>query len=47
MCMSSVDQMDQRRATNPTRQKEQQLQMSVFTYVLELAMLDLCITSSY
>jgi hypothetical protein len=31
--------MDQRRATNPTRRKEQRLHMSLFTFVLDLAML--------
>jgi hypothetical protein len=28
--MNSVDRMDQRRATNPTHQKEQQMHMSLF-----------------
>jgi hypothetical protein len=31
--------MDQRRATNPTCRKQQQLHMSLFTFVLDLAML--------
>jgi hypothetical protein len=39
MFMNSVDRMDQRRATNPTRRKEQRLHMSLFTFVLDLAMM--------
>lgn len=34
--MNSVDRMDQRRSTNPTRRKEQRLHMNIFTYVLDL-----------
>lgn len=39
MFMNSVDRMDQRRATNPTRRKEQRLHMSMFTFILDLAAL--------
>ena len=39
MFMNSVDRMEQRRATNPTRRKEQRLHMSMFTFVLDLAVL--------
>ena len=39
MFMNSVDRMDQRRATNPTRQKEQRLHMSLFTFILDLSAL--------
>jgi hypothetical protein len=35
--MNSVDRMDQKRATNPTRRKEKKIYMSLFTYVLDLA----------
>jgi len=37
--MNAVDRMDQKRATNPTRRKEQHLHMSLFTYILDLAAL--------
>lgn len=39
MYMNSVDRMDQKRATNPTRRKEQRLHMSLFTYFLDMAAL--------
>jgi hypothetical protein len=35
--MNSVDRMDQKRATNPTRRREKKIYMSLFTYVLDLA----------
>ena len=35
--MNSVDRMDQRRAVNPTRRREKRLHMSIFTYLLDLA----------
>jgi hypothetical protein len=34
--MNSVDPMDQKGATNPTRSKEKKIYMSLFTYVLDL-----------
>jgi len=35
--MNSVDRMDQKRATNATKRKEQRLYMTIFTYILDLA----------
>ena len=40
--MNSVDRMDQKRSTNPTKRKEQRLGMSIFTYLL-----DLCVLQSF
>ena len=37
MFMNSVDIMDQRRSTNPTRRNEKRLSMTMFTIVLDLA----------
>ena len=37
--MNSVDRMDQKRSALPCKRKEQRLEMSVFTYLLDLACL--------
>ena len=37
--MNSVDKMDQKRSTNPTKRKEKRLGMSIFTYLLDQACL--------
>ena len=37
MFMNSVDIMDQRRSTNPTRRNEKRLSMTIFTLILDLA----------
>ena len=37
--MNSVDRMDQKRSTNPTKRKEKRLGMSIFTYLLDLSVL--------
>ena len=39
MFMNSVDRMDQKRSTNPCRRKEMKLHMTLWTYYLDLAVI--------
>ena len=39
MYMNSVDRADQKRSTNPTKRREKRLHMSMFTYILDMAVL--------
>ncbi|KUF85454.1 hypothetical protein AM588_10000940 [Phytophthora nicotianae] len=40
VAMNGVDRVDQLRSTNPTRRKEQRISMSIFTWLLDLSLIN-------
>ncbi|KUF95983.1 Bifunctional epoxide hydrolase 2 [Phytophthora nicotianae] len=40
LCMNAVDRVDQLRSTNPTRRREKRLGMTIFTWMMDLAVIN-------